>query len=253
MNRKLLALNVALGIGVIYAGVELHAVWVAAKARQAGMPGPPPKAAFVAPVAPLPQKPPVLAGTYEKVAQNDLFEAERNPNVPVPAPPPPPPPKDPPPLPAYHGMMDFGDPQGPIALITEASVPGHEEKHAGEMIGEFKLLTFDRQEMTLEWDGRTLHQRMGGGGSAPQARAAAPAGGPAPPAPGVIPGQAPEQTIEQPKPRGVELGPGTQMTDTVRACQAGDSSAAGTVNEGYRKEVNYSPMGAQCIWRAIGK
>jgi hypothetical protein len=43
------------------------------------------------------------------------------------------------------------------------------------------------------------------------------------------------------------------MTDTVKACQAGDTSPEGTVSGGYRKEIHMNPMGSQCIWRAVGK
>lgn len=252
MNRKLLLLNIALGFAVIYGGIEMHSVWVAAKARQAGMPGPAPKAPFVAPVAALSQKPPVLPSGYVDVANKDLFDASRNPNVPVDPPPPPPPPANPPPLPSYHGMMDFGDPRGPVALITEPDTPGHEEKHAGDMIGEFKLTAFNRQEMTLDWKGRIIHTRMNEGGSEKPKAPPAQSGGLAPlPLMGVIPGQAPQE-VEPTKLQG-ELGPGAAMTESVRACQAGDSSAAGAVSDGFRKEVNVSPMGPQCLWRAIGK
>jgi hypothetical protein len=148
-------------------------------------------------------------------------------------------------------MMNFGDPQGPIALITESDTPGHEEVHAGEMIGAFKLVAFDRQEMTLEWEGRTIHKRLNEEG-VEHAKAKAPGIEPIT-YNGVIPGAVNKNAVEPPKPQGAELGPGVEMTDTVRACQANDSSAAGTVNGGYRKEVNVSPMGSQCIWRAIGK
>ena len=253
MNRKLLALNITLGIGVIYTGIQLRDTWMAAKERQRGMPGADPKAAPVRPVAALPKQPPVTPAGYIDVAQKDLFDPSRNPNLPPPpvTTPPPPPPRNPPPLPSYHGMMDFGDPQGPIALITESSSPRHEEFHAGEKIGEFKLLAFDRKEMTLEWEGKTMHKLLNDGGSekaAPRPQA----GGPEPPPIGLIPGQASEQQPEQPRQQ-QDLGPGTQMTESVKACQAGDSAAAGTVSGGYRKEVNISPMGPQCLWRAVGK
>jgi hypothetical protein len=254
LNRKLLILDIALGVGVIYGGFELHSVWVAAKARQARMPGPPPKAAPVAAVPPLPQQPAVLPSGYQKIAVADLFDASRNPAIPIdapPPPPPPPPPKDPPPLPSYHGMMDFGDPQGPIALITQHDGPGHQELHAGEMAGDFKLVSFNRQEMTLDWEGRIIHKRLNEGGNE-KPKAQAPTAGIEPPAPGVIPGQAAQQA-EQPKPQRNETGPGQDMTDTVKACQAGDTSPEGTVSGGYRKEIHMNPMGSQCIWRAVGK
>ena len=222
MNRKLLALNITLGIGVIYTGVVLHDVWMAAKSRQAGMPGQAPKPGPVMPVAALPKQPAVTPGGYIDVAQKDLFDPSRNPNLPPPPAPPPPPPRDPPPLPSYHGMMDFGDPQGPIALITESDSPRHEEFHAGEKIGAFKLLAFDRKEMTLEWEGRTLHKLLNDGGSE-RAKPRPQAGGPEPLMQnGVVPGQAPEQQPEQPRQQ-QDLGPGPQMTESVKACQAGDT------------------------------
>lgn len=255
MNRKLLVLNAVLAIGVVYAGIQLHSEWVAAKARQSTMPGPPPKPAVVLPPSPLPQRPAVQPTGYSEVAMKDLFDASRNPNIPVDPPPPPPPPREPPPLPSFHGLMDLGDPQGPVALITENNAPGHEEVHAGEMIGEFKLVAFDRKEMTLEWEGKLLHKRLNEGGSEkPRAAAAAAAAGLAPlPLTGVVPGQAPQQQAAEQPTRQQELGPGVQMTDTVRSCQAGDTSTPGTVSGGYIKQVNNSPMGAQCIWRAVGK
>ncbi|MEI9976516.1 MAG: hypothetical protein WDO73_33345 [Ignavibacteriota bacterium] len=109
---------------MIYTGIELHSVWVAAKNRQAGMPGPAPKPALVQPVSPLSRQPAVVPSGYIEVAQKTLFDPSRNPNLPPPEKPAPPPPRDPPPLPSFHGMMDFGDPQGPIALITQNSSSG---------------------------------------------------------------------------------------------------------------------------------
>lgn len=251
MNRKLLILDIVLGAGVIYGAFQLHSEWAAARARRSQMPGPPPKATPVAPMPPLPQQPAVLPSGYKDVAMKDLFDASRNPDLPVPEPPKPEPPREPPPLPSYHGMMDFGDRQGPVALITEQDTPGHQEVHAGEMIGAFKLVAFNRQEMTLDWEGRVIHKRLNESASEqakPKAAGATPL-----PLTGVIPGQAAPQAAEQPKPQAAELGPGKEITDTVKGCQPGDSSAPGTVADGYRKELNSSPMGTQCLWRAVGK
>jgi hypothetical protein len=254
LNRKLLILDIALGAGVIYGGFQLHSAWVAARARQARMPGPPPKAALVPGVAPLAQQPAVLPSGYKDVAVKDLFDVSRTSAVPVdpPAPPPPPPPPpEPPPLPSYHGMMDFGDPQGPIALITENDAPGHEEVHAGEMVGTFKLVAFNRQEMTLEWQGRTIHKRLNEGGSNP-AKPKAAAGAPALELNGVVPGMAPKEAYQPPQPT-KDLGPGQDLSDTVKACQPNDSSPNGTVSGGYVKEVRMTGLGSQCDWRAVGK
>jgi hypothetical protein len=149
-------------------------------------------------------------------------------------------------------MMDFGDPLGPIALMSDAGTAGHQEVHAGEMIGAFKLLSFSRQEFALEWEGRVIHARASaGGGEKP--RSSAPTVAPIT-TNGIIPGQAAPDTGPQPQPQGAQLGPGQNLTDAVKACQSGDNTPAGAVADGYRKEVNATPLGgSQCIWRAVGK
>jgi hypothetical protein len=148
-------------------------------------------------------------------------------------------------------MMDLGDPQGPIALITEKDKPGHEEVHAGEMIGAFKLLSFNRQEMTLDWQGKVIHTRLNAGGSEPVAAkpgAVEPINNR-----GVIPGQAAPEAPETPQ-QGQALGPGDQVTDSTRTCQANDSSPTGTVTDGYQKVIRRTPLGStQCFWTAVGK
>ena len=254
MNRKLLILDIVLAACVIYGGFQLRSQWVAAKARQAGMPGPAPKAASIPKMAPLPQKTAVLASGYKDIAINTLFDPSRNPNIPVDPPPPPPPPKEPPPLPSFHGMMDFGDPQGPIALITESGAAGHTEVHAGEMVGAFKLVAFNRQEMTLDWNGTVIHKRLNEGGSA-QAQSKAPAtGGAVLPTLGIIPGQAPADATPAPKPQGSQLGPGAEVTESTRACQPNDNTPTGAVADGYRKVVRMTALGtSQCFWTAVGK
>jgi len=253
LNRKLLILDVVLGAGVIYGGFQLHSEWVAARARQAAMPGPAPKAGPIPAVAPLAQQPPVMPSGYKEIAINTLFDPSRTPDVVQPPPPPPPPPPEPPPLPSFHGMMDLGDPQGPIALMTEKDKPRHEEVHAGETIGAFKLLSFDRQEMSLEWQGRVIRARLSDGGSQPRA---AKAGVPPINDRGIIPGVAAPEPLEPPPPppQGQTLGPGMQVTESTRACQPNDSTPAGTVADGYQKVVRRTPLGtSQCFWLAAGK
>jgi hypothetical protein len=251
LNRKLLVLDIVLGAGVIYGGIQLHNVLDAAKARQARMPGPPPKAAPVPGLPPLPRQPAVVPAGYQQVAVNTLFDPSRTPTVPLDPPPPPPKDPDPPPLPSFHGMMNFGDPQGPVALITEHDTPGHEEVHAGEAIGAFKLVSFDRQEMTLEWHGKVIHKRLNEGGSEPPKARASTEGGPPPVPLGVIPGVASDTPAV--RSQETEKGPGSDLTDTLKQCQPGDSSPAGSVSGGFIKEVRLTPMGSQCDWRAVGK
>jgi len=208
--------------------------------RNSLKPAPPPV------VAPLPGEPAVLPSGYKEIAVKTLFDPSRNPDVPVDPPPPPPKPKDPPPLPDFHGMMDFGD--GPFAIMSASGEAGQQEVHLGGMIGPFKLVAFSRQEIALEWDGRVIHKRVdehaNHGGNAPQGGAGGGGGG-------IIPGIAPAPL---PEVRMTELGPGQEMTDSIKACQPGDSSPAGAVVDGYRKEIRMTALGTpQCHWTAVGK
>ena len=253
MNRKLLILDLVLACGVVFGGMELHSHWVAAKARQAQIPATVWKPAPPPPIAPLPQDPAVLPSGYKAIALNTLFDPSRNPDIPVEPPPPPPPDPEPPPAPSFHGSMDIGD--GPKALLTPEGETHYQEVAIGGMIGPFKLLSFTRQEMELEWHGKIIHKRKA------DPKAAAKAGGGRAPkveplnTVGIVPGVAPDPaTAPPPSTQPNVLGPGDSLTDTVRACMAGDTAAAGTVTDGYRKELTPMPLGPpRCTWRAIGK
>lgn len=249
MNRRLLALNLLLVAALIYAGFQFHARRVAAQAREAATlsrkvaPLPPPM------LAPLPVPQAVTASAYVAVAQKDLFDQSRNPNVPIEIPPPPPPPKDPPPLPYFHGMMNIGD--GPIAIMSKTSSGTQEEVHMGGMIGEFKLLDFNMKEIALEWDGRVIHKRVEDipkqeGVAAPRPLADFPGSNGFTPMPGVA-------SPPQPAPRLTEMGPGADNGNAYRPCQVGDSSPNGAIVDGYRKSVRVNPFGSECHWEAVGK
>ena len=237
-----MAFNLLLAATVIYAGFQLRSAWVAAKAREAARLHAP-QPAVPAPVIPAAPKPPsVVATSYIDVAQKDLFEKDRNPNVIKEIPAPPPPPPLPPPLPAYHGMMNLGDKEGPLLIMSKSGSAQQEEVHRGEMIGEFKLIAFDRNEITLEWNGQTIKKstdefsRLGGNNSS-----AAAAGAPAFSVP----------TAANPTPNApivtADKGPG-ETRGATRACQPGDSAAPGTVQDGYVKVVRPGPFGSACFW-----
>jgi hypothetical protein len=244
LNRKLLALNLLLVAALVYGGIQFHNWRVAAQAREAAelnrkvATAPPPV------LSPLPAPQAVAAASYLDVAQKDLFDPSRDPNVKVEPPPPPPPPKDPPPLPAFHGMMNLGDAEGPIAIMSKAGSSGQEEVHAGGMIGDFKLVAFNMKEITLEWDGQVIHKRVDD--ASKSADAGRDAAGPPPLAamPGVAPAPLPAPVMR-------DLGPGPDNGNTNRPCQVADSSPAGTVSGGYRKVVRPNPFGAACYWEPI--
>ena len=245
MNRRLLALNLLLVAALIYAGFQFHARRAAAQAREAATlsrkvaPLPPPT------LAPLPTPPAVAAASYVAVAQNDLFDQSRNPNVPIELPPPPPPLKEPPPLPSFHGMMNLGD--GPFAILSKAGSAGQEEVHAGGMIGDFKLLDFNLKEITLEWDGRVIHKRTDDAAKQESGFRSSAADF-LPAVSGIMPGVA---APPQPPPRLSEMGPGPDSGNTFRPCQANDNSPNGAIADGYQKVVRPTIFGNECHWEPV--
>ncbi len=244
MNRKLMALNIALGAAIVYGGVELHGQWQAAKARQdriaAGRvaPAPPP------PFTKLPEVEPVMASGYASVAQKFLLDPSRNSDLPIPEPEkvvvPPPPVM--PPLPFFHAMMNIGN--GPEIVMSEKSGSQHKRIHPGESIGEFKLVAFNSEQIELEWNGQRMVKsvtELSGHGAGPNAEPqAAPAEATAAPAPTVR---------EAPTP--AALGPGEGNAAGERACQPGDTMPVGTEIDGVVKTVGKHGLfgGEFCIWK----
>ncbi len=91
------------------------------------------------------------------IAQKDLFDRSRNPDVPVEVVPPPPKPPVPP-LPVYHGAMNLGD--GPEAILSVNPGAPQQATRPGEMIGPFKLIDITRQDLTLEWNGELIRKSV---------------------------------------------------------------------------------------------
>ena len=235
MNRKLWAVNLLLLVLAVCAGWQLRLRWLAEKAREAAemhrkltpIPAPPYTAAPV-PMAAAP-------GNYVQIAQKDLFDRSRNPDVPV-EPPPPPPPKPPmPPLPVYHGSMDIGD--GPMAILSLNANAPQEAIRPGEAIGPFKLIDITRQDITLDWNGELVRKsidelsRTSAAATETPARTAAPAAAPAAP----------------PTPK----GPGDSTAYGSKLCVPSDTTPFGTVQDGYRKTEIKTPFGNTCLWDPV--
>ena len=233
MTRKLLFLNLILLATVAWAVVQFRAQYLAASQRDASMLGQTLKPAPPPPYAPLSQVPPVVATAYADIAQKMLFDKSSNPVVVV-EPPPSPPPKPMPPLPVLHGMMNLGD--GITAVFSEKENTPDRDLHAGETIGQFKLVSVNPQEVVLEWDGKRISKRPDElerrkiTDNAPAAGVAAPA------APSVA-------TVLN-----VAPAPGADVGGGVRACAPGDKAPAGTVVDGYRKVESDTPFGKACRW-----
>jgi hypothetical protein len=146
-----------------------------------------------------------------------------------------------PPLPVYHGVMNFGD--GPLAVMSVSAQGKHEAVKPGDPIGPFKLVDITQDDLTLEWSGqkvtkqlwelqnKTLPQQDQQASTERTQVAAAP-----PPAPKV--------TQES-------KGPGDTYATGSRGCQPGDTDPVGTIKDGYRKVSVPTPFGAACLWDPV--
>jgi hypothetical protein len=243
MNRKIVALNLALLVVLGTLGWMLRAHWREARARQmATLSKPPRQSALLPPPSPAPPEAAVPAN-YLEVAQKTLFSKDRNPNVIIEvAPPPAPKPEEPlPPRPAYYGQMGLGD---PVAFLS-AEKGGQKGFHAGDEVGPFKLVAFNRETMTFEWHGKTLEYPLAELKPKEPTAAAASTGVPTF-APGKVASAGPIIGITEEK--GPVLG---TPNGEIRSCVSGDKSPSGTVKDGFRKTVTPGPFGPMCQWEPI--
>lgn len=267
MNRRLWILNLVL---VLFAAglvwllrdryLEARAHETAVLTRKV-----PPKAVLAPPVPPLAR--PAQPAEYADVAQRMLFSKDRNPNVVVEAPKPAPEPPMPA-LPIYHGQMVIGDPIAILSLPAQAAV--QKGYHAGDKVGDFKLIAFDRDKIELEWNGKKVERKpedLAPKETEPASAAAAKAQAAANAPPSAAPvnavsdasGAAPVKAVtalgsgpgnagsasSQPSGMGPEIGSG------VRACLPGDDAPAGTVLNGYQKRMIPSMFGSICRWEQV--
>ena len=119
MNRKILALNLALLALLGTLGWMLRAHWRETRAQElATLAKAARRSAQLPPPSPAPPEA-VVPANYLDVAQKTLFSKDRNPNVIIEPPPPPPAPKPeepPPPRPEYFGQMGLGEPVAFLSL-----------------------------------------------------------------------------------------------------------------------------------------
>jgi hypothetical protein len=240
LKRKLWLLNILLVAAIALAGWqlrkearELHARERATLNNHPPVPAPPAQP----PAAP----PPMVTGAaYIGIAKDMLFSKDRNSQVIVDPPKPPAPPKPLPPLPVVHGVMDIGD--GPIVMMSEKSGGRHRGVHVGEKIGEFKLLSVNRNDLVLGFEDRTVKKTLqelidrGGVDAAPIAGQGGPAGG---------------ASSAPPPPVAGKSEPNVKLSEDTATCQTNDPSPAGTVVNGMRKVVMATPFGNACRWEAV--
>lgn len=285
MNRRLVLLNLAL---LALAGAlvwTLRTNWLAAQARERAVLQR--KVAAKAVLAPpaLPGVKTVAPAEYIDVAGKMLFSKDRNPTVVVEAPKPAPEPVMPA-LPSYHGQMAFDE---PVILLSTSSNAAQRSYHAGEQVGDFKLVSFDAARVAFEWKGKNVERKLEElrpkeTATQASAQAAAPASASAAstvrsvasldhPSPVASAASASNtNTSATPAPvRSVTSLSGTanaangaSAADTSgdstfgpllpsgdRACLPSDSSPVGTVHSGFMKVQSMGIFGASCSWTEV--
>jgi hypothetical protein len=238
---KLRLLDLALLVIAGLLGWQVRREWIESHARvQALLDGAPPPAK-VPGLTPLDKVAPLTAAAYLEIAMKNLFSQDRNPNVIV-DPPKPVPEKPPPPFPVAHGVMLWeGFP--PTIVLSEKAGGPQKGYHAGESIGQWKLVAVDNSFVDLEWEGKPFKKRIDElidrtPVAEPATARAAASKAPAPAA----------DTASQSLSSTAKAGPGVDVGANQRGCVAGDTSPSGTVVDGMKKVVIATPFGSSCHW-----
>jgi hypothetical protein len=239
MRNKLIALDLLLLAAIVWLGFRMRVTWQEARLRERALLARSVKPEAAPPFRAVPIPSPAPAVNYFDVAQKLLFSRDRNPTVVIETPPP----KQRPPLPLAHGFMNFGEPQ-----IILSEKPGAAQKiyRIGDTIGDFKVLAVNRRNITLEWDGQSFETAL----ADMRPKQAAAEAAPPPSQPAAAP---PPATAANTLGSGTKSGPGVSMGSENRACIAGDTASAGTVQDGYKKVVRASPFGDVCFWEPTAK
>jgi len=189
---------------------------------------------------------PPRAADYNQAVQNNIFSKDRNPNVIV-DPPPPPPPAPPPPvmpdLPAYYGTMAlFGD---PVVLLSLQRGP-QKKYHAGDKVGPFQIVSFDREKVVFDWNGKTVERKPEELKDKEPSPQQASVDGP----PTRV---EPVKLIADPPPDAPKISEkiGKDNGGGVRMCVAGDTTPPGTVVDGYKKVETMNMFGKTCMWQQV--
>jgi hypothetical protein len=243
LKPKFIALNLLLAVALAGIVWQARTRWNAAQTTRDANLNVKVKPVPAPPLTPAPKPDGAQATKYADVATKNLFSKDRNPNVII-DPPKVEKPKEMPPLPVVYGVL--GLPSGTKAIMAEKAGGTSRPVHAGDTIGEFKITSLDPQTVVFDWDGKPITKKIedlidrSNATVASNATVMGPQGNaPAPPPP--------------PRPAAnVAAAPGTDIPTSAgqsqKTCVPGDSSPAGTVVDGYRKNVVQTPFGAICTW-----
>jgi hypothetical protein len=244
MKRKVILLNLVLAALAGGLGWTLRQRWIEGQARERAIFVTAARRMALLPPPPLVAPKTVTAAEYIDVAQKTLFSKDRNPNVIVePEKPKPEPPM--PALPAYYGQMTLFDP------VVFLALGGASQKsyHPGDKVGAFELVGFDREKITLAWNGKTVERKLEEltpKEVVPQQvaqPAPAQAASAAPQVKSIGSGSADSNSDKGPM--GVDMGA------NLYGCKAGDTAPSGSVVNGYKKVVVRGLMGESCHWEQV--
>ena len=242
-NKKLLALNVALGLLVILGGVELKGRIDEANDRYRILnPSQPPKelASFGSPQT----QPKVRPADHMSIVQRLLFSADRNPDVEV-EPPPVPAPVVRPAFPLLVGVMELGE--GAIALMAPDVQTPAGPVEVGEKVGEYVFLGSAGDVIRLEWNGEKIEahhaELTGGGDGSPRGRRRRANAGRREARPAPAP-----QKPKKPEGLGGKYNIGQQIRPGVYNGDPKDDSPAGTQFKDLVKKVQNTPFGRRTWW-----
>ena len=254
MKQKLLALNIGLGLIVVFAALELVSRIREADDRRNTLLG----AADTkeSPDFPAPGEMARLRpADYRPIVDRLLFSPDRNPVIEV---------AEPveekserPAFPLLVGVMDFGD--GPIAMMSETARGTPRPVALGEKVGDFKFLAVSRDHITLEWSGRKFEvgeDELTGAkaSSAPPKAKRARTQRTAARRPSKAASSA---NLSGEKPKSVSskhyIGPPLTGQSGRRAADPNDGVTDGTESDGWLRRVRKTPFGSQHWWEAQPK
>jgi hypothetical protein len=262
----------------------LRTNWIAAQARERAVLQRKVAAKAVLTPPALPGVKTVAPAEYIDVAGKMLFSKDRNPTVVVEPPKPAPQPVMPA-LPSYHGQMAFDE---PVILLSPSANAAQRSYHAGDQVGDFKLVSFDEARVAFEWKGKNVERKLEElrpkeTATQASAQAAAPASASAAATPvrsvasldHPVPSAASASntnTSATPAPvksvtslsGASNTANGASAADTSgdstfgplspsgdRACLPSDNSPVGTVHLGFMKVQSMGIFGASCSWTEV--
>jgi hypothetical protein len=252
VNRKLILLTLVLLALAGWLSWMLRLKWIELHKHEHTVLAASPKGGPLFPPSPTPIIKQIAATDYIAIPQNAILFKDRNSNVildPPPPLPPPPPPKPMPELPAYFGSMSISDP----VVVLKLPKGAQKSYHAGEKVGPFLLVSFDRDKVVFDWDGKTVERKpeeLKEKETTPQETVANPPPPVAPVTSGSNVTKIGGATTEAPK-VSEKLGP--DNGGGVRQCVKGDTSPVGSIVDGYKKVVTTNMFGETCMWQQVNQ